>query len=204
MGQTQLDFDDFSDTAGIVLSTHNANWSNNDINNDWAEAIIAASGLGVEQGASATCGDYRTGQPWTSSQYSEIVFDVLSDTRMGVVVLLGGTAHNLDSGYVCGTIPELGGNLYNIWKVGSPNTPLVTSARTAVAGDKVNLQIIVATGALSVKINDIHQVDLDVVDSSYINGNPGLSKKGTGRFKFWKGGSATDDTNTVLMGQILT
>jgi len=181
-GQTTLDTDNFTGTAGTALHTYNANWDNASYNVQCADGAIATGSNGAS--GSFTACDGRTGQTWTNNQFAQatlVVAAVADAAYIGVRITSVATRPD---GYYFGVDPGSYNGNYRIIKwTGGVKAVIHASSIAAVNGDVLNFQIIGST--FQVKINGTVKAEFSVTDSTYTTGVPGILISNTSGVKTW-------------------
>src|SRR5215471_4495821 len=87
-GQTLLDSDDFSGTAGTNLHSYNANWvlAGSAWCTDLKISTPTNGGVGTGSGGPGLSCTYRTGKTWTNDQYAQLTVVALPTGGSGVCV----------------------------------------------------------------------------------------------------------------------
>lgn len=169
--------DDFTDTTGTALSTHDANWTVH-------AATYEIEANQLEGTALSTQGLAFYDATYTNDQYAQVTWtnSVANGIFWGPAVRVqAGTA----SGYDC--VADVDTVALREWTAGSPSD-LTTTARTQSVGETIRLE---ASGTgLSCLIDDVEV--LSTTDATHTSGNAGVgsfSGSNTILIDNWEGGN---------------
>jgi len=191
-GQTLLDSDDFTGTAGANLHTYDANWvlAGSAWCTDLKISAPTNGGVGTGSGGPGLSCTYRTGKTWTNDQYAQLTVVALPTGGSGVCVRVSIDGTNKMQGYCLATTQANSDYRLLKYTAGNQVTLFDYTSNIMTTTDIINLQIIGTT--LTPKVNGI--VLATQTDTTWSTGSPGIvvTDGTTGKkiFSTWSAGSA--------------